>query len=188
MSKCINCNLNDRVDSCFCSSCSQKITSKNVCHTCNETLNILNTITGTLSNILCFKDENTISKTMNICANCVDADKFDNSINVYCNECGSRPVAKYDLQIDFPYIGVTICYIMCSYKCNKIARRKYIKKAIPELMIHTQCNYCKISEKGCSMKQCGRCKMIRYCSVECQKSDWKQHKKTCSASTNISLH
>ena len=28
---------------------------------------------------------------------------------------------------------------------------------------------------------CSRCKMVSYCSKECQKKDWKRHKKSCNA-------
>jgi hypothetical protein len=47
----------------------------------------------------------------------------------------------------------------------------------------------KCSAQGCKkveccvkeFKSCGRCKVARYCSGICQKSDWKSHKKTCKA-------
>ena len=29
------------------------------------------------------------------------------------------------------------------------------------------------------LKQCGACQTVAYCSRECQKSDWKEHKKVC---------
>lgn len=31
------------------------------------------------------------------------------------------------------------------------------------------------------LKACAKCHPTRYCSRECQKADWKEHKKTCSA-------
>ena len=30
-------------------------------------------------------------------------------------------------------------------------------------------------------KNCAKCKTVRYCSRECQQTDWKQHKKVCSS-------
>lgn len=38
------------------------------------------------------------------------------------------------------------------------------------------CNKC---GKMNNLKKCGRCNKVLYCSVDCQRSDWKQHKKTC---------
>ena len=29
------------------------------------------------------------------------------------------------------------------------------------------------------MKRCTQCRCVAYCDSECQKSDWKQHKKVC---------
>ena len=31
--------------------------------------------------------------------------------------------------------------------------------------------------------QCSSCKLVRYCSVDCQRGDWKRHKTTCKAGT-----
>jgi hypothetical protein len=39
------------------------------------------------------------------------------------------------------------------------------------------CHYCQKGTK--SVKACGACKKIKYCSRECQKSDFKVHKKVC---------
>ena len=35
---------------------------------------------------------------------------------------------------------------------------------------------------GKTFPACAKCKKVRYCSQECQKVDWKAHKKTCAAS------
>ena len=40
-----------------------------------------------------------------------------------------------------------------------------------------ECMNCKI--KGLKFKHCSACKSVHYCSRECQKSDWKRHKKEC---------
>lgn len=44
-------------------------------------------------------------------------------------------------------------------------------------------NYLKTSCKKCgktnNLKWCGRCHNVLYCSSICQRSDWKEHKKTC---------
>jgi hypothetical protein len=38
---------------------------------------------------------------------------------------------------------------------------------------------------GCASEQassmCGRCEAVRYCSRECQRTDWKAHKAACAA-------
>ena len=37
------------------------------------------------------------------------------------------------------------------------------------------CNRCRSQ----AVKLCGRCKVVKYCSRECQSQDWKEHKKIC---------
>ncbi|KAJ6574903.1 hypothetical protein B0H19DRAFT_1126288 [Mycena capillaripes] len=35
------------------------------------------------------------------------------------------------------------------------------------------------------LKRCGRCKVIRYCSVECQTADYKRHKNICKSIVDV---
>lgn len=39
------------------------------------------------------------------------------------------------------------------------------------------CNKC---GKMINLKLCSRCRSVFYCSVDCQRSDWKLHKKNCN--------
>jgi len=40
-------------------------------------------------------------------------------------------------------------------------------------------NRCIVCNKHNSIKICSVCKLARYCGLECQKKDWKEHKKIC---------
>lgn len=42
-------------------------------------------------------------------------------------------------------------------------------------------NSCKVCGKE-DAKKCGKCHRVFYCSVTCQKKDWKSHKETCTSS------
>ena len=37
------------------------------------------------------------------------------------------------------------------------------------------------SDLGINLKNCAKCQTTNYCSRECQKADWKQHKKVCAS-------
>ena len=39
---------------------------------------------------------------------------------------------------------------------------------------------CRCGKQGPNLKVCGRCKAVSYCSVECQRSHWSEHKLSCS--------
>ena len=41
----------------------------------------------------------------------------------------------------------------------------------------TLCEYCGATEL--TLKLCSACKRIRYCSKQCQTTDWKRHKRSC---------
>ncbi|KAM5347036.1 hypothetical protein ACJ41O_010041 [Fusarium nematophilum] len=41
------------------------------------------------------------------------------------------------------------------------------------------CNTCKKTEPQVQLKRCAKCSTTQYCSRDCQKSDWKAHKKIC---------
>jgi hypothetical protein len=46
--------------------------------------------------------------------------------------------------------------------------------------------YCEVCYKQYNTKICGRCKKAHYCSVECQRNDWKKHKRRCNRIAGVS--
>ena len=56
-------------------------------------------------------------------------------------------------------------------------------KIINEFIIRdlVSCNYChkKYSELNQNLEACAKCITIIYCSKECQRNDWEEHKKVC---------
>ena len=48
--------------------------------------------------------------------------------------------------------------------------------------ILNKCNACgKIEGKRGEWKTCSKCAVARYCGKDCQKADWKKHKKVCAS-------
>ncbi|KAL4452293.1 hypothetical protein ABPG75_007955 [Micractinium tetrahymenae] len=42
---------------------------------------------------------------------------------------------------------------------------------------HCVCSGCK--QKACGLRKCSRCRHVSYCSRECQKAHWAEHKQDC---------
>jgi hypothetical protein len=51
-----------------------------------------------------------------------------------------------------------------------------IKKLTKPIM-KNQCFCC--GKQEIKLQKCGKCEIVYYCSRECQKNDWKNHKKDC---------
>jgi len=56
-----------------------------------------------------------------------------------------------------------------------------ISTLMPERTSLKRCGYCAKADviDGDTLKKCGTCKVVRYCSSECQAADWPNHKKVC---------
>eukprot|EP00033_Pygsuia_biforma_P002520 GCRY01002791.1.p1 GENE.GCRY01002791.1~~GCRY01002791.1.p1 ORF type:complete len:120 (-),score=11.00 GCRY01002791.1:69-392(-) len=46
-------------------------------------------------------------------------------------------------------------------------------------------NSCEVCGKTEDLLSCARCRLVQYCSRECQKKDWKQHKPQCMANFTV---
>ena len=83
------------------------------------------------------------------------------------------------------------------YECNKLEKQFIDYLYNDEICCYTNyenieitnqyyCNFCKIRKTKRELKKCGNCKEVRYCSIDCQKQDWKyNHKQKCMTSQNI---
>ena len=47
---------------------------------------------------------------------------------------------------------------------------------------------CGICDKLCAVKKCGRCRQIGYCSKECHREHWAQHKLACTEARPRGAH
>jgi hypothetical protein len=47
---------------------------------------------------------------------------------------------------------------------------------------------CGICDKLCAVKKCGRCRHVGYCSKECQRKHWAQHKLACTEARPRGAH
>lgn len=63
----------------------------------------------------------------------------------------------------------------CSPTCKKAFRSAMGLKFV--------CGACGV--EGTKMMQCGKCKAARYCSKECQRSHWKEHKNSCDIKNRV---
>jgi MYND finger protein len=78
------------------------------------------------------------------------------------------------------YLGAVIDYavfVCCSQECytERIALLRGVDKT-------TTCKCQSCSKLVTNHQRCSRCHMTYYCSTECQKVDWPEHKKLCKKS------
>ena len=69
----------------------------------------------------------------------------------------------------------SVPFVEQSFEGNKMTTE-------PAVLGETGCRLCgkgKSGDGGKNLLRCARCQAVRYCSVECQRADWKEHKKVC---------
>ena len=53
------------------------------------------------------------------------------------------------------------------------------------MQVINYCGVCFKNDEQQKLKKCSKCQNMYYCSVECQKKDWKKHKKICFETESI---
>ena len=65
--------------------------------------------------------------------------------------------------------------------CFTKEEREMQRKVAKETSVYC-CSVCQVRRPNRSLlKTCALCRRVSYCSTECQKADWKEHKKICVA-------
>lgn len=73
--------------------------------------------------------------------------------------------------------------------CNCLAAEQSEAKEEPNPM--TLCRTCQKPDIECpnnKLMKCGKCKAAKYCSKECQKEDWKNHKWACKRASGKNMY
>lgn len=67
--------------------------------------------------------------------------------------------------------------IPCSCLNEKYKEVKHVTKL--GICYNPACSLPDRKTERCKLRHCTRCRQANYCSIECQKADWKSHRKTC---------
>ncbi|KAJ3483895.1 hypothetical protein NLI96_g6008 [Meripilus lineatus] len=89
-------------------------------------------------------------------------DEWNHSVDEYIRSSGD-PRSKFDIELEAKIgIGGGPLYKKCEAEgCTKVESRDVVQ-----------------------MKRCRSCKMIFYCSNQCQRSHWKEHKRDCKSKSH----
>lgn len=109
----------------------------------------------------------------------------------HCSSCQESFPKKQLTPLKLPYVALTKAGhlengVVVIFTCKKCVRESTTKlfdfrrtMIDAQVTVFTPCHSCgKISEG--TIKKCGRCQFVRYCSEICQRKDWKIHKLSCN--------
>lgn len=95
-----------------------------------------------------------------------------------------NPIGDYDLPAHGPEMSPSLRTPGIPVGINNILTKPELQELVDILLgpvTTNQCNCCAKKNDGIELKVCSKCKMVSYCSLECQKKDWKLHKSQCKA-------
>ena len=141
------------------------------CSVCDREL----TIKKDKCTMVCFAVRRKITVSF-VCPDCT----FTFPLMIECCEC-FKSISPHDAiqcGCDFIYLKMSVVRYYCTNKCAVAYNRRARKE--PGMEIKTRCMNCDIyGQKEKKLKRCGKCRRVYYCSVKCQRADWKEHKKVC---------
>lgn len=79
-----------------------------------------------------------------------------------------------------PWTITFISPLYLDFPFEKLLKRKVetLSSAVGQVSQKLRCAACKKIPEN--LKRCSRCRVVFYCSVECQRGHWAQHKATCA--------
>ena len=90
-----------------------------------------------------------------------------------CNKCNKNP-AKICQGCS------SVNYDWCTHKHLCVGMEvKHQLKLINKNTTTKSCTVCSKSNRSTKLRKCSTCPDVLYCSYECQRLDWSQHKKVC---------
>jgi hypothetical protein len=95
-----------------------------------------------------------------------------------CNSSVTEKSRKHDLLVTLINQNAQMIIMHCSRKCRKVSEKKHYDDPIFQAL--SVCDACH-QEFSRKLGKCGGCKVASYCSLECQKKDWKSHKSVCGS-------
>jgi len=117
------------------------------------------------------------------------AEKIEGTGCVVCHKKPSVPLVFY---VDCAHVAGQHVQILqtCGKQCRVLlaSSLEELKLEFPSVKYHQEegvklasmcCHLCQVRETTTKFKSCARCGSLRYCSKECQKMDWTEHKITC---------
>ena len=110
------------------------------------------------------------------------------SAHIHCS-CGSVSYCSKECQtLELPDHGKKCSQLADNSSTSELPPTSPASKAqghndypeiVPTSIASSKCAHC--AKTKSSLKRCSKCRSVSYCSVECQRLHWLQHKSTCSA-------
>lgn len=94
-----------------------------------------------------------------------------------CMACRCAGVSLYDIGTKDATNNLKNYWIFCGRQCINNYFSRVSLNGGDTIMVGKKCGNCNHVDDGLML--CSRCQCLYYCNEDCQKADWKRHKKYC---------